>query len=96
MSYLGLKWVSVRSFLLQTPTNKVGRVRVLGSFVAEGYFLLSCLSHVRELISNMTTGQRKQQKSDRFSCKTTTLHVYHTFLYISLPSLHDYNVKRPN
>ena len=24
--------------------------------------------------------------------KTTTLHVYHAFLYISLPSLHDHNI----
>ena len=28
--------------------------------------------------------------------KTTTLHVYHAFLYISLPSLHDYDVKIPS
>ena len=28
--------------------------------------------------------------------KTTTLHVHHAFLYISLPSFHDYNVKMPN
>ena len=28
--------------------------------------------------------------------KTTTLHVHHSFLYISLPSLHDYDVKLPN
>ena len=28
--------------------------------------------------------------------KTTTLHVHHTFLYISLTSLHDYDVKMPN
>ena len=28
--------------------------------------------------------------------KTTTLHVQHTFLYISLPSLHDYEMKMPN
>ena len=28
--------------------------------------------------------------------KTTTLHVHLTFLYISLPFLHDYNVKLPN
>ena len=27
--------------------------------------------------------------------KTTTLHVRHAFLYISLPSLHNYNVKVP-
>ena len=28
--------------------------------------------------------------------KTTTLHVHHAFLYISMPSLHDYYVKWPN
>ena len=28
--------------------------------------------------------------------KTTTLHVHHTFLYNSLPFLHDYDVKMPN
>ena len=28
--------------------------------------------------------------------KTTTLHVHHAFLYISLLSLHDHNVKFPN
>ena len=28
--------------------------------------------------------------------KTTTLQVHHAFLYISLPSLHDYEVKMPN
>ena len=27
--------------------------------------------------------------------QTTTLHVYHAFLYISLPSLHYYDVKMP-
>ena len=28
--------------------------------------------------------------------KTTTLHVHHAFLYISWPSVHDYDVKIPN
>ena len=28
--------------------------------------------------------------------KTTILHVHHAFLYISLPSLHDYDMKMPN
>ena len=28
--------------------------------------------------------------------KTTILRVHHAFLYISLPSLHDYDVKMPN
>ena len=38
--------------------------------------------------------QRERQKSNRFRLdKTTTLHVQHAFLYISLPSLHDYDMK---
>ena len=28
--------------------------------------------------------------------KTKILHVHHAFLYISLPSMHDYDVKMPN
>ena len=28
--------------------------------------------------------------------KTTILHVHRAFLYISLPTLHDYDVKMPN
>ena len=28
--------------------------------------------------------------------KTSIFHVHHAFLYISLPSLHDYDVKMPN
>ena len=28
--------------------------------------------------------------------KTTTFHVRHAFLYISLPSLHDYHMKMPD
>ena len=39
--------------------------------------------------------QRERQKSNK-SSKTTTLHVDHAFLYIALPSLHDYDGKMPN
>ena len=35
-------------------------------------------------------------KSIGLISKTTILHVHHTFLYISLPSLHDYDLKMPN
>ena len=31
-----------------------------------------------------------------FISKTTALHVHHTFLHISFPFLHDYDVKIPN
>ena len=39
---------------------------------------------------------RTSKKTIGFMSKTTTLHVYHTYLYISVPSLHDYDVKIPN
>ena len=39
---------------------------------------------------------KKVQKAIAWQGKTTTLHVHHAFLYISLPSLHNYHVKMPN
>ena len=41
-------------------------------------------------------GKEDIQKVIGLLRKTTTLHVRHAFLYISLPSLHDYDVKMPN
>ena len=39
-------------------------------------------------------GNENGKKSKRFRlAKKTTLHVHHAFLYISLSSLHDYDVK---
>ena len=40
--------------------------------------------------------QRDRQKAIGLLRKTTTLHVRHTFLYISLSSLDDFDVKMPN
>ena len=42
------------------------------------------------------SGHEKVQKAIAWQGKTTTLHVHQAFLYISLPSLHDYHVKMPN
>ena len=42
------------------------------------------------------TASRKVKMQKVWISKTTTLHVHHAFLYFSLPSLHDYNVKVPN
>ena len=49
----------------------------------------------RELKQRRRRRQRGRQKSNRFRFfgKTTTLDLHQAFLYISLPSLHDYNVK---
>ena len=41
-------------------------------------------------------GNENGKKAMDLFSKTTTLHVQHTFLYISLPSLQDYDVKMPN
>ena len=38
-------------------------------------------------------GDGNVKKAISLVSKTTTLHVHHDFLYISLPSLHDYYVK---
>ena len=41
-------------------------------------------------------GNGKATKAIGLISKTTSLHVHHAFLYIFLPSLHDYDVKMPN
>ena len=65
--------------------------RFLGSLLGTHY------SAVRELKQRRRGRKRERQKSNRFRlAKTTTLHVHHACLYISLPSLHDYSEKVPN
>ena len=49
----------------------------------------------RELKQRRRGRQRERQKSIGLISRTTTLHVHHAFLYTSLPSLPDYNVKVP-
>ena len=44
----------------------------------------------------MTTTTSDVKKAIGLLRKTISLHVHHAFLYISLPSLHDYDVKMPN
>ena len=41
-------------------------------------------------------GNGNSTKAIGLITKTTILHVHHASLYISLPSLHDYDVKMPN
>ena len=55
--------------------------------------------HTRTLTANSNDdahGNEDVKKAIGLLRKTTTLHVHHDFLYISLPSLHDYEVKMPN
>ena len=51
---------------------------------------------VATLRSNDAYGNEKVKKTIGLISKTKTSHVHHTFfLYISLPFLHDYDVKMP-
>ena len=47
------------------------------------------------LRSNNADDNKNVKKTIGLISKTTTLHVHHTFLYISFPFLHDYDVKMP-
>ena len=42
------------------------------------------------------TSKQTNKQTIGLEGKTTTLQVHHNFLYISLPFLHDYDVKFPN
>ena len=53
------------------------------------------LRTIGTLRSDDADGNENVTKAIALITKTTTLHVHHTFLYISLPSLHDYDVKIP-
>ena len=48
--------------------------------------------------SKVRRQRERQEKKKQLvnSAKLTTLRVHHTFLYISLSTLHDYDVKMPN
>ena len=48
------------------------------------------------LRSNDPDDNENVKKTIGLISKTTTSHVHHTFLYISFPFLHDYDVKMPN
>ena len=72
-----------------------------------GYCACSCSLHCRRapvsdvkilgtLRSDDGDGNGNAAKTIGLISKTTILHVHHAFLYISLPSLHDYDVKMPN
>ena len=51
---------------------------------------------IRDLTKPRRRRQRERKKTIGLMSKTTTLHVHHAFLYISLPSLHNNGVKWPN
>ena len=61
---------------------------------------MNVLSAEEELLGTLRSdngdGNGNSTKAIGLITKRTILHVHHAFLYISLPSLHDYDVKMPN
>ena len=55
-----------------------------------------CMDSLGSLTNVDGDGSENGKKATGLDWQTTTTHVYHAFLYISLTSLHDYNVKVPN
>ena len=52
---------------------------------------------IRELKQRRRRRQREQQKINRIRYQNNNFaRAFHAFLYISLPTLHDYDVKMPN
>ena len=72
----------------EKPASFNARSRVLSQ--------VASLAIIRTLRSYDDDGNKNVKKAIGLITKTTILHVHHAFLYISLPLLHDYDVKMPN
>ena len=52
-----------------------------------------CNKYIRDLTKPRRRRQQEPQKTIGLMSKTKTVHVHCAFLYVALPSLHNYNVK---
>ena len=66
------------------------------NFKAVQIHFLSSVVYNRDLKIRRRRRQRERQKSNRFGNQNNDFARASRFLYISLPSLHDYDVKMPN
>ena len=71
----------------EKPASFNARSRVLSQ--------VALLAIIRTLRSSDGDGDGDGNENVKIT-KTTILHVHHPFLYVSFPSLHDYDVKMPN
>ena len=95
----------IRTFSLAGPTREIPSGK-MGHLVCSGSqserrirLILPArgFSHViGTLRSNDADDNENVKKTIGLISKTTTSHVQHTFLFISFPFLHDYDVKIPN
>ena len=92
---MGLFWG--RYHLFHWPLRRLRSKLSQHSFSETLLLLLPLLPLLLGTFSNDDgDGNQGVRKAIGLLRKTITLHVHHAFLYISLPSLHDYDVKMPN
>ena len=85
----------IRSVLFNRGKN-------LHSWLVRGLLFATLEGTLRSDDAIVTRTSKKQKQNEiktttiGLESKTQTLHVHHTFLYISLTFLHDHDVKLPN
>ena len=92
---------SHRSFITTSGQEPFEHSREFLPFGPQPCRLNDCAQRIlRQIIGSFSNddgnGNEDVKKAIGLLRKTTTLHVHHAFLYISSPSLHDYDVKMPN
>ena len=85
----------------QAPRNKMAVLAELSQFTWFGVSPDDAWERPRIQVKNIARGRRSSATRASLGTlgrtgKTTPIHVHHAFLYISLPSLHDYDGKMAN
>ena len=76
-------WLVSRHYRTTEPPQRIYRINLYS--VVKPYIIKSLTT------ATATRTSKRLEQLVKIS-KTTTLHVHHAFLYISLPSLHDYDM----
>ena len=98
-------WTS-KQWCLSMPWIKLNTRRNLAEFynvfstrsvvLCQNSWPCCCNGLIKGTLRSNDTDATRRSKTICLISKTTTSHVHHTFLYISFPFLHDYDVKMPN
>ena len=93
---LGITVLMAMAIFQELTSNKLPADSNYIPLLGKGLRLTAAgLSKEGVLDVNTATATRSSKEQSVFVSKTS-LHGHHAFLYLSLPSLHDYDVKMPN
>ena len=90
--FVGVELLGVRGMLPKENMNFRPNIRNAGFWQSGRLFALGSESND----DSNGDGNENSKKAIGLISKTTTLHVHHACLYITLPSLHHYDVIMPN